>query len=428
MNTTIKEVLQSLPNTADIAFIDQAKQEASKITIPQSAWCKAHGFASEKSYKEVMARKGALMYHTHFCFPSREVMLSDMPALKTMLADGNVALDRFGVSLDASMAFPQDMRDDNAPHNGLYLSTQEAWDEAASFDFSQPHLGDNMIGSPASFSSCCGALSAGITTMGNISQFFGWDYPEYPDVEARTRSAVMAMAAMGVHKDAGAMIHSNLDDGYGDKCADMGQMIAMAMVEKYIAEDLLGAKVAHSFGDMFHSPYKRLVFLSALKMIHGEGVFGSMVFSNKLGRAKEVIDLNDAHLAMCMLYDMIGQVHYKSGHAVTVMADRGLDDQVTNAEIVRKLALAKEMEAYLPEVMKTIDFAAIDAQAAAIVARGTMIKDNLLAYLGNFIDVTNPYSMMLAVKMAGVKALMEDLSATTDETGALASDFDLYTH
>ena len=264
--------------------------------------------------------------------------------------------------------------------------------------------------------------------MGNISQFFGWDYPEFPDVAARTKSAVMAMAVMSQHRDKGAMIHSNLDDGYGDKCADMGQLIAMALLEKYIAQDLLGAKVAHSFGDMFHSPYKRLVFLSALKMVHGDEVFGSMVFANKLGRRKDILDLNDAHLCQCMLMDMVGQAHYKTGHAVTVMADRGLDDQVTNAEIVRKLALAKEQEAYLPEMLQLVNFDKVDAQAAKLVARGKGLAENILQYLSAYIDITDPYSVMLAVKTVGVKPLVDALSDNMDVQDVLATDVDLYTH
>ena len=414
--TAMKDLLENLPET-DLGFLDDARQAAREIVIPKSAFCKATGFSSEKAYKTAMAGKGAIMYHTHFCFPNREAMKKDLPELEKLLAEQGLRLDRFGVSLDPSMALPASMRSGGAGNAGLYLAEQKDWDEVASFAFSQPHFGDNMVGSPASFDSCCAALRAGVTTMGNISQFFGWDYPEFPDVEARTRSAVMAMAVMAEHLDDGAMIHSNLDDGYGDKCGDMGQLIGMALLEQYLAEDLLGAKVAHSFGDMFHSPYKRLIFLSALKQIHGDEVFGSMVFTNKLGRCKQDITLNDAHLIPCM-----------TGHAVTVMADRGLDDQVTNREIVRKLALAKQLEAYLPEVLKTIDFERIDEEAACLVERGAKLFGNILSYLENFIDISNPYSVMLAVKTAGVKNLVELLSDEAEDLGALPADYNLYTH
>lgn len=427
MDMVTKEILTNLGPT-DASFIDAARAEARQFTVPQSAWCRAHGYASEKEYKAAAAAEGRITYHTHYCFPGNEAMRRDMPAMQQLLAEHGLELDRFGVSLDPSMAFPPEMRSDDAAHSGLYLPTQKEWDEVASFPFSQPHLGDNMIGSPASWDSCTKALKAGITTMGNMSQFFGWDYPEYPDVEKRTRSTVKAIAAMSEHVADGAMIHSNLDDGYGDKCGDMSQLIAMALMEQYIIEELMGAKVAHSFGDMFHSPYKRLVFLSALKKIHGEGVFGSMVFSNKLGREKANLSWNDAHLCMCMLYDMAGQVHYKTGHAVTVMADRGLDEFVTNEELVRKLALARQLEAYLPEVLKTIDFAGIDAMADRLVARATQLKEQVLTKLAAYIDVKNPYAVTLAIKKIGIEALMELAGEDLPAEVVLPTDTGLYSH
>ena len=426
MDQATKDILTSLGDVST-GFIDEARAAAKDIKIPQTAWCKAHGFANEKEYKEKAAAEGKITYHTHYCFPDNEKMVTEMADMQKRLEDAGLALDRFGVSLDSRMAFPPEMRDPNQEKNGLYLPTQAEWDEVASFEFSTPHFGDNMIGSPASFDSCCKALSAGVTTMGNMSQFFGWDYPEFPDVEKRAQATMKAIAVMAEKKAEGAMIHSNLDDGYGDKTTDMSELIAMALFEKYIIEDLMGAKIAHSFGDMFHSPYKRLVFLSALKKVHGDGVFGSMVFSNKLGRQHENLDWNDAHLCMCMLYDMAGQVHYKTGHAVTVMADRGLDDLVTNEELVRKLALAKQLEDYLPEVLKTIDFDAIDAKADELVKKGTEIKEKGLAFLAQFIDIKNPYAVTLAIKKIGVEAL---LAAAEEgmEVDTIPTDTRLWAH
>ena len=92
------------------------------------------------------------------------------------------------------------------------------------------------------------------------------------------------------------------------------------------------------------------------------------------------------------------------------------------------LALAKELEAYVPEVLHAIDFCAVDQEAAGLVARGTHLKDNMLDYLSNFIDIKDPYAMMLAIKSAGVKNLVEELSDTMNCQGALPADYQLYSH
>ena len=79
-------------------------------------------------------------------------------------------------------------------------------------------------------------------------------------------------------------------------------------------------------------------------------------------------------------------------------------------------------------MVKSIDFAAIDAEAACLVERGAKLCDNILTYLANFIDITDPYSVMLAVKKVGVKNLVEALSDGVDDLGAMPTDYDLYTH
>lgn len=421
----VKNILSSMENQ-DSAFIDDARQAAKKIKVHQSAWCKKHGYSSEKEYKKKVAEDGIITYHIHFCFPDNAKMIEQLDKMKGMLDEKNLKLDRFGVSLDSSMAFPPEMRKDGVSHKGIYLNEQADWNELASFDFSQPHLGDDMIGSPASYDSCCKALTAGITTMGNMSQFFRWDYPDFIDVEKRTQNTLMAIAVMSEHVANGAIIHSNLDDGYGDNTTDMGELIAMALFEKYIVEDLMGAQIAHSFGDMLHSPYKRLLLLSALKKIHSDEVFGSMVFSNKLGREKKELSWNDVHLCMCMLYDMAAQVHYKTGHAVTVMADRGLDDQVTNEELVRKLAMAKQLEAYMPEVLKTINFKRVDNTAYKLVVRGKEIMKSGLMLMDEYIDIKNPYMVTLAIKKIGVEMFLKAAEEGLPTRERISTDIGLW--
>lgn len=41
------------------------------------------------------------------------------------------------------------------------------------------------------------------------------------------RSTLQAMALMAETRDKGALIHSNLDDGYGDMAPDMGLLLGL---------------------------------------------------------------------------------------------------------------------------------------------------------------------------------------------------------
>src|SRR5690554_2729620 len=106
-----------------------------------------------------------------------------------------------------------------------------------------------MIGSASSVENTVNALEAGITTLGNISQYFSWDYKESPDIQERTVQTVTAIAIMAECKEKGAIIHSNLDDGFGRALGSLDKMNGWAKLEKFIAEDLLHARLTHSFGD-----------------------------------------------------------------------------------------------------------------------------------------------------------------------------------
>jgi len=400
----LKEKLEGIDS--DPGWIEETKKEASEFQVGKSEWAKGSGVKNEVVYKKTCAAAGEIMYHVHFCFRDWDQFDQQTFELKEQLAERGLKLDRFGVSIDPSMALPKELRNDHATHTALYFSDQSDWDKLASVRCSQVHLGDNMIGSPASFDSCVHALKAGITTMGNISQYFGWDYPEFPDNCARTKETVKAILCMGVHKPEGALIHSNLDDGYGESTENVHELLGMTLIEKYIVEDLCGAHLAPSFGDDFHSPYKRLIMLSALKQIYGDDLTGSMLFTNKLGRNHKDSSLNDAHLFDSLLFDMAGQVHYRTGHAVTVMADTGLHEKVTVEEIVRKLALAKEEEKYIGDVLKLINFDEIDEAASVQKENGKHFASAVLDALSSYVDIKNPYSLMLAIKTIGVKDLV----------------------
>ncbi|MEG1389019.1 MAG: hypothetical protein RSD07_01540 [Angelakisella sp.] len=421
MNDSMIKKLNSL-GSLDCSFLADASKIGKELKVGKTQFIKASGIKSEKNYKQIMTKKGQLMYHYHLCCEDNEVFKEQMQKFQQLLTEKDLHLDRFGVSIDYSMALPQEIREANRKGGALYFQNQQDWDMLGMSPVMQPHLGDNMIGSPASFWTVQNALKAGVTTIGNMSQFFGWDYPEYTDVVARTKSTAQAIAIMAEHVADGALIHSNLDDGYGDKASDMGLLIGCALIEKYIVETLMGAKIAHSFGDMFYSPMKRLVFLSALKKIHPEQITGSMIFANKLGRNHTDIKLNVAHMSTYLLYDMAGQHVYQTGHAITTLANQGLTTDTTVEEVVRTLEYARELEGYLPHVVETIDFAKIDRTAEQVVQRGKLFFEATLEYLSNFIDITNPYAMLLAVKTVGMGQLTANF-AQKDCTNLIVTDY-----
>ena len=61
---------------------------------------------------------------------------------------------------------------------GPMLESLQDWQEVGNVVPIQPHMGDFMIGFPASLENTVNALTAGVTTIGNLSQFFAHEAPD----------------------------------------------------------------------------------------------------------------------------------------------------------------------------------------------------------------------------------------------------------
>lgn len=83
------------------------------------------------------------MLPDHADFPPPDGRLRAAPP------EHGVHLDRFGISIDPAMALPREIRDKNRKGGALFFQTQADWDMLGISPIMQPHLGDNMIGSPA---------------------------------------------------------------------------------------------------------------------------------------------------------------------------------------------------------------------------------------------------------------------------------------
>ena len=144
----------------------------------------------------------------------------------------------------------------------------------------QPHLGDYMIGFPAGFQNTLRALSAGVTTIGNVGQYTAYDLLGGSDEILVTEETVRALAAIGALRDHGALAHSNLEDGSATQASHFGAYVGWAALELYVVEDLIGARLTHCFGNTIQSPESRAVVHFALDDLRGRDSIGSMIYGN----------------------------------------------------------------------------------------------------------------------------------------------------
>ena len=242
----------------------------------RTAFCAAHGVNHELEFKRRARDAGRVTFHMH-------VGLTDWPATEAAvrlvhaeLAERGHTIERFGLCLDRAMGLPEDQRETARRETGPRLNRDD-WAKVAALPV-QPHLGDHMIGTPAGLENATAALAAGITSIGNLGQFFAFEPPGGYDDDALTRATTDALGQMAATP--GALVHSYLDDGPAVQFSHYGGYAGWAALELYVVEELLGARLAHSYGGLIPDPDDRAIVGFALDDLRGRDSIGTMVYGN----------------------------------------------------------------------------------------------------------------------------------------------------
>lgn len=292
-----------------------AKKIASGITIGETLFMKEYGVKSEVEYKQKMMEAGKIMKHSVIGWNSWDVTEDGIRAVYNGLKEAGSSIDRLGICCDWIMGVPEQYRDRFQASGSLILNTPEEWSRLGQVVPVHPHLGDHMIGSLNGVENVTNALNAGVTSIGNLAQYFTYEYPGLEMEDYRTEDYIKAMAIMGEFKDQGVCMHCNLDDGYGAQFHDVANLLGWAKLERYVAEDLMGGRLAHCYGNLFSDSFLRIVFNRALSMINKYGTPGTFVNGNTIDYGFS-LPRNYAALCAYALPDVACQLMYPSGYAV----------------------------------------------------------------------------------------------------------------
>ena len=218
MTPTLENLLKgilAIELPAGTSISDVGLRLAKEVNIGRSAFLLQTGEKSEYDYKRTCIQEKKIMYHAHIGMGSWGSTAEALLRLHEASIASGFQVDRVGICLDRRMALPKDMRQGIPAETGPMLESSQDWHEVGNIVPIQPHMGDFMIGFPASVENTVNALEAGVTTVGNLSQFFAHEAPMWRDHVKTTAETVCAIALMGGLRDKGALVHSYLEDGYG---------------------------------------------------------------------------------------------------------------------------------------------------------------------------------------------------------------------
>lgn len=368
--------------------------------LGRSAFMAASGFASEVAYKASVT--GRVMQHAHIGFRSVDRTLEAIREVHGTCAERGVTVDRFGITLDWSMGYPQAMRATAARATGIVLSGPEDFARITGAVPSAMHFGDFMLGLPGALDNAKAAIAAGATSLGNLGQYFTFRLPGWDDDVATTEATVTALGLIAA-QDGAVLVHSNLDDGFAGLFQDMCCSLGMVLIEKHIVEGLIGAPLAHCYGHHFSDPLSRMAFHAALATVSDTP--GTMIFGNTVSYQSTEAG-NYASLASYLLPDMMALGRWPTGHAVNpvpVTENQRIPD---TDEIIDAQTFAHRLGQHAPMHAALVDWPVVEALAARMVAGGRRFAAAVLAGLGRLgVDCADPAQLMLAIRRMGPRRL-----------------------
>jgi methylmalonyl-CoA mutase cobalamin-binding subunit len=383
------------------SLVSQGRKLGSEITMGVSNFCKFHGVKSELDYKLKMASEGRIM-------TALTIGLTDWPETRKGLkfihkesADRGFYVDRFIIALDRRMGLPVEMRALAIKETGPMLNSDEEWLEIAQSVQIQPHMGDMMIGSPSSLDNTRRALEAGVNYIGNLSQF-AWKYPGWPgDDVAQMSEVVKALGLMASKAAEGAVVHSYLDDGFPAQFGDYSSYLGWAQFERYLIEDLIGAKLAHAYGGLTHDPITKTIVTMAVESLRPVGVCSSFYFGNTT-RYTENIESNYGVLGVDVLFMMLADRHLRAGSSIMPVPVTEAIRVPTPVEILDVQTIAHHTKEKVESIYQTTNWEQLEVQSKELVRNGNRFFENLLTGLTDAeVDVRDPLQLLVAARRLG---------------------------
>lgn len=405
MNIEIKRRFNE-KELADMNTIkSEAKKIASGITIGETLFMKEHGVKSEVEYKRKMMKAGKIMKHSVIGWNSWSVTEEGIRNVYNGLKEAGSSIDRLGVCCDWIMGVPEKYRNKFQASGSLILNTPEEWKRLGQVVPAHPHLGDHMIGSLNGVENVTNGLNAGVTSIGNLAQYFTYEYPGLEMEDYRTEDYLKSMAIMGEFKDDGVCIHCNLDDGYGAQFHDVANLLGWAKLERYVAEDLMGGRLAHCYGNLFSDSFLRIVFNRAISMIDKYDTPGTFVNGNTIDYGFSM-SRNYAALCAYALPDVACQLIYPTGYAVA---------PVPFTEAIRIPEPKEIIEAHLtmdmviekaPYYARYIDWDKVNSDAEVLVTGANVFFERVLNGLDELgVDINHAGEVVSVLKAIGPEQL-----------------------
>jgi methylmalonyl-CoA mutase cobalamin-binding subunit len=393
------ELPANLPDGRELVKAGIALGES--VRVGRSLLSETYGVRSEVAYRHKMVDQGRLMTCMNIGLATWDETARALESIHAESERRGFRIDRYQLNLDRRMGLPRALWDRVPKETGPMLETDAHWRATAHIVPIQPHLGDMMIGSPMSVDNALRAIEAGVTYIGNLSQF-AWKYPLWEgDDVAQVAETVKALGVMASKVGDDVTLHSYLDDGFPAQFRDYCSYIGWSMFEHYVIDEVVGARVAIAYGGLTHDPFTKAAMILALESIRPAATCNPFYHGNTTAYSRESVQ-NYGRLSIDMLFVTLAQL--RTG-APTPMLPIPVTEAVripSWEEIIEAHTIARRVAAEAPQLMRAIDWVAIETFSEDLIEKGRQFYENLMQGLEEGgVDMGDAVQLLLAIRRLG---------------------------
>jgi len=387
-------------------LLEEGALLGSGIKAGRSAFCRERGITSEIEWKQSRMASGEIEWSMIMGLASIEEQLEGLQYLHNFGERTGVVIDRGLVIPNWVTGLPEHLRERAPKGTSFVLGGVEEHVALAQVAPIMPCFNDWHIGSPAAVENTIAAIEAGGNYMGVLSQFV-WDLPY---VESDTETVAENIRAIGIaakKRDDGVVVDSYMDDGMPSQFADNASLVGYARLERYVVEELCGARYATGFGQLISDiPTKIAIWLALSQVLSTEHPPLSYLYGNTIDASETLVTGNLGVSAAEIVAFTIAERHYRTGIALLPNPATEALRVPTVEEIAEVHSVARSATAKATECEELFDFSSVEQTRDELTSQGLRFFHNILNGMPDFgVDVRDPLQLLLGIRRLGASRL-----------------------
>ena len=374
-----------------------------EVEMGRSLYCEEKGVGSDREWREIARQKNIPLTRINIGLSNwDETRLGLENIYEDALSRGVRPPDSYNLLAERRMGLPKDKRAEAPQETGPCLWTEKDWWELNHTVPIQCGTNDNMIGGPGSLDNVLDALRAGSTTVGIVSQYC-WKWPYWDDETTQVSAVVKAGGVLAAKKDQGAIFDSYLEDGYPGVFHDYASYVGWAMLERYVAEELIGAAYSPSWGGLTQDPAIKAAVTLALEAGNTNHVPLMFIQGDTIGKEMD-FDGNMAGVVNDLMLAKMTDMRYKLGSAFIAVPVTEVVRVPTWEEIAQVHTINRKCEEYMPMMDPYINWGMIEKEAERLAAGGKAFFNSALKAMTEMgVDVEDPCRVLIVLKRLGAE-------------------------